>query len=275
MLVAYAPLLTLHNTRLRDALKILKMGAEGPRPARDEKTKDAAQEAGEKSGEEAGSWDSSFQLLREFKEEQGTKWLGVVKKKIQFKGRPLGQWCKRQRQLKSRSQLATHREKSLKEIGFIFGEDALQLLSSPKAINRQTGVPIMDGGKASKGKRKSENTPTPINKRKELPSERLKRKKAKLRAEREATKGKDSKMEHTDSDSLSVFARGLRELAQGGDDELVDSIPLHEREHRLFKSERKDNMKIKTKKSEEEGQVHQKITSTWNKTQSNKKRPLH
>jgi hypothetical protein len=56
-------------------------------------------------------------------------------------------------------------------------------------------------------------------------------------------------MEHTDSDALSVFARGLRELAQVGDDELVDSIPVHEGEYRLVKSESKDNMK--TKKSEE------------------------
>ncbi len=56
------------------------MGAEGPRPARD-KTEDAAQEAGVKTGEETGGWDSSFQLLRDFIEEQYIKWLGVVKKK--------------------------------------------------------------------------------------------------------------------------------------------------------------------------------------------------
>ena len=64
-----------------------------------------------------------------------------------------------------------------------------------------------------------------------------------------------TRMDHTDStdsDALAVFARGLRELAQGGDDELVDSIPLHEGGHRLVKSESKDNMKIKLKKSEEE-----------------------
>jgi hypothetical protein len=64
-----------------------------------------------------------------------------------------------------------------------------------------------------------------------------------------------TRMDHTDStdsDALAVFARGLRELAQGGDDERVDSIPLHEGQYRLVKSESKDNMKIKMKKSEEE-----------------------
>ena len=66
---------------------------------------DSEQAARQKQSAQSGGsaeWGAYFELVRGFRAQQGSKWLGVVPKKLRLQGKSVGQWCKRQRQLQVR-----------------------------------------------------------------------------------------------------------------------------------------------------------------------------
>ena len=132
----------------------------------------------------------------------------------------------------ARSQLSQEREQQLRDTGFKFGEDAVKLLVATSVAGEIVKPPPREDQR-----KQPKAAAVPKKRKDELPSERMARKKAEKRAARLAQSGhgrgdegswesKQQKTRHRGQGdesrpSIDVFALGLRELAQSGEDGLL------------------------------------------------------
>ena len=223
----------------------------------------ASQREEQEAPGDADEWNRCYTLVCEYRESQGSNWLGIVPKKLRLNSKAVGQWCKRQRQLQARGQLCTDRELRLKAIGLRFGDEAVRLLSVATrdgkvvAPSPDNDEPLAKKRKAHLGAASGAGVISKAQKRAELPSERLARKKAaKLAARRAGQQGGAGPGAETGQEAhISVFAMGLRELAmaadsdRGGDKEHPSHKTPTTREGGSETISKKDRRKDKSKRT--------------------------
>ena len=223
----------------------------------------ASQREEQEAPGDADEWTRCYTLVCEYRESQGSNWLGIVPKKLRLNSKAVGQWCKRQRQLQARGQLCKDRELRLKAIGLRFGDEAVRLLSVATrdgkvvAPSPDNDEPLAKKRKAHLAAASGAGVISKAQKRAELPSERLARKKAaKLAARRAGQQGGAGPGAETGQEAhISVFAMGLRELAmaadsdRGGDKEHPSHKTPTTREGGSETISKKDRRKDKSKRT--------------------------
>ena len=96
---------------VRSAAATARRAEKRERTVEEQRKIDSEQAARQKQAALSGGsaeWDAYFELVRSYKAQQGSKWLGVVPKKLRLQDKSIGQWCKRQRQLQVRQARLTY-----------------------------------------------------------------------------------------------------------------------------------------------------------------------